>query len=184
MVVRRTHRFSVTEYHRMIEMGLLTREHRVELIRGEIVDKMATGEDHTFVVIQLGDLLIPALGGKVVFSTQNPVVLADSEPEPDLAILQRRADRYRGHKPQANAVLLLIEVADSSLETDRLDKAPLYAENGIVEYWIINLIDRQIEVFREPANGTYLNTFIRRSGEQIELLAFPDVVLAVDDLLP
>jgi Uma2 family endonuclease len=178
------HRFSVAEYHRMIELGILREDHRVELIAGEIVAKMPTGERHNFTLIQLNDLLSVPLAGRAICLHQSPVTLQGTEPEPDLVLLERAPSRYRTRKAIPADVLLLVEIADSSLEIDRSVKLPLYAENGIVEYWIVNLVENQIEVYRHPqANGTYAVSLIRRPGGNLDVLAFPDILISVSELL-
>src|SRR4051812_8419256 len=134
-------RWSVDEYRKMIEHGILTESHNVELIRGEIVPKMPKGDLHAWCLKILIRLFGPLVGDRAILSVQDPIYLADSAPEPDFALLAFRADLYRDAGPRADAALLLIEVADSSLAFDREVKAPLYAESGIAEYWIVNLVD-------------------------------------------
>lgn len=179
------YRFTVEKYNRMIELGILTKNDRVELIRGEIVNKMAIGDLHVGAVNRLNFTLTARFHGRALLQIQCPVRLSDSEPEPDVSVLDFRPDFYASGKATPANILLLIEVADSSLEMDREVKTPLYAENGIREYWIVNLIDRQIEIFRQPQpDGTYRERLIRRPGEQVDLLAFPGVLIPVNDLLP
>lgn len=177
MSVRRSpHRFTVPEYDRMIDVGILKEDARVELIHGEIVAKMPIGDAHIATVNRLTKLLVRAAGDAATVSIQNPVRLADSEPEPDAALLRPRDDDYASGKPGASDILLLIEVAESSLEDDRELKGPLYAENGIAEYWIVNLVDRCLEVHRKPQpNGTYSDVQTLRPGERAEVTALPGV---------
>jgi Uma2 family endonuclease len=185
MTVRRApHRFTVPEYDRMIDAGILKEDARVELIRGEIVAKMPIGDAHIATVNRLNRLFVRAVGDSAIVSIQNPVRLADSEPEPDVTLLRPRDDFYASGKPGAADVLLLIEVAESSLEHDRQDKAPLYAENGIVEYWIVNLVDRCLEVHRGPQpNGTYADVRTLRPDDRIESTTLGGVSVAVADLV-
>lgn len=184
MVVKRSHLFSVDDYERMVETGILGEEDRVELIRGEIIDKTTIGDRHAACVISLVNLLPLLLGGRAFISPQNPLRLATSVPEPDIALLRPRPDRYRSGKPIAGDVLLLIEVADSSLALDRADKLFDYAQAGISDYWIVNLIDNVIEVYRQPQlDGTYAGACVAQRGEAVSLLAFPDVQLAVNDVI-
>jgi Uma2 family endonuclease len=182
MTVRRApHRFTVTEYDRMIDVGILKEDTRVELIRGEIVAKMPIGDAHIACVDRLNRLFVRAVSDDVTVSIQNPVRLADSEPEPDL-VLKRTGDGAYG-KPGPEDILLLIEVAESSLEDDREVKAPLYAENGIAEYWIVNLADRCLEVCRAPrANGSYSDVRTLRPGDRAEVAALPGVGFDVASL--
>src|SRR5262245_15863165 len=134
MVVRR--RFSVADYERMIDTGILGPEDKVELIRGEIIEKMPKGDPHTACVKRLIHVGSNRFGGRVTLSVQDPLKLPDSEPEPDFMLLLPRIDFYASGKPVPADVLLLIEVSDSSLDYDRNVKLPLYAENRVAEYWI------------------------------------------------
>lgn len=178
------HRFSVDEYERMIEHGILTENDRVELIRGEIIDKMAIGDPHASCVKRLNRLLGATFGGRSLISIQDPIRLMDSEPEPDVALLLPQADFYFSGKPRPADVLLLIEVSDSSLEYDRLVKLPMYAEAGISEFWIVNLEDNCLEVYRQPTSaGVYNDVRYLQRGQTIDVAAFPGSMLAVDDIL-
>jgi Uma2 family endonuclease len=169
----------------MIRRGILTEEDRVELIKGEIVPKMAHGDRHVGSVIRIERRCNRRLGELAIVSTQNPVVLDDdNEPEPDIALLRLREDEYASKKPRAGDVLLLIEVADSSLELDRHTKGPLYARAGIPEYWIVNLIEDKIEVYRDPQlAGRYATVLTFTRGQQIECLAFPGEGFEVAEIL-
>jgi Uma2 family endonuclease len=181
MTARRTpHRFTVAEYDRMIDQGILKEDARVELIRGEIVAKMPIGDPHVACVDRLNRLLVLAVGDQATVSIQNPIRLADSEPEPDVVL--KRRDFYG--KPGPADILLVIEVADASLEDDREVKRPLYAENSIAEFWIVNLIDHCVEVHCEPrADGTYAEVRTVRAGDAIDVGAIPGVTVTVADLL-
>jgi len=183
MTARRTpHRFTVAEYDRMIDQGILKEDACVELIRGEIVAKMSIGDAHIACVDRLTQLMLGLVGSEAVVSIQNPIRLADSEPEPDLVLKRRRQEFYG--KPAPADILLVIEVADASLEDDREVKRPLYAENGIAEFWIVNLIDRCLEVHRQPrTDGTYVEVRILRAGETVAIGAIPDVVVAVAEVV-
>lgn len=180
----RSHRFTVSEYHRMAEAGILGEDSRVELIRGQIVDMAPVGAPHIGMVNRLTRILASLLAGRGLLSVQNPVRLDDgSEPEPDLAVLKPRGDDYATAGPTAADVLLLIEVADSSLDDDRGVKGALYAESGIADYWIVNLIDGVIEVHRQPEGGRYLRTRRIRSGDVLDILALPGIHVAAADVL-
>lgn len=147
---------SVDDYHRMAEAGIFGPEERVELIEGEIVTMAPIGPDHSGIVNQLNQLLVMATVGKAIVSPQNPVVLPEhSEPEPDLALLRPRADWYRKAKPLPADVLLLIEVAESTLRYDREVKRRLYAAHGIPEYWVIDLEGSRLVRFSEPMPDGY-----------------------------
>jgi Uma2 family endonuclease len=179
MTVRRLpHRFSVSEYDRMIDTGILKENDRVELIRGDIVAKMPIGDSHVACVDTLNRLFVRATGDDVIVSIQNPVRLADSEPEPDVVL-----KRTRG-KPGPADILLVVKVADDSLDYDRETKAPLYAENGIAEYWIVNLVDRCLEVHRGPRpDGTYADVRTLRPGDQADVAALPGISVPVADVV-
>lgn len=178
------HRFSVDEYEQMIEHGILTENARVELIRGEIIEKMAIGNPHAASVKRLNRLFGTILAARALVSVQDPVRLFDSEPEPDLALLLPRDDYYASSKPRPGDILLVIEVSDSSLEYDRDVKLPMYAEAGIQEFWIVNLIDDCLEVYRQPtAGGGYDDFQVLRRGQEIEIAALPGAIVAVDDIL-
>jgi Uma2 family endonuclease len=177
-------RYSVDDYEQMIERGILTENDRVELIRGEIVDKMSIGDRHAACVNRLNRLLGKKAGDTAIVAIQNPVRLADSEPEPDVALLRPRGDFYATGKPEPADVLLAIEVADSSLDYDRDVKRPMYGEAGIAEYWIVNLIDECLEVHRQPQpDGTYRDVQTLRRGQQVDVALLPAITMHVDELL-
>jgi Uma2 family endonuclease len=178
------HRFTVDEYHRMAEVGLLHEDSSVELIDGEIVDMSPIGHRHAVRVAWLSQLFAERLGRLTFVWAQNPVHLYDqAEPEPDVTLLRPREDFYAGKRPDARDVLLVIEVADSSLEYDRCVKAPLYARHGIPEYWLVNLVEGHVAVYRDPAPDGYRSVHIARPGEALRPLAFPDFVVSVDEIL-
>ena len=177
------HRFSVEDYHRMVEAGILTENDPVELIRGELVVMAPIGSPHAASVTRLTDAF-DGLRARVFRSTQNPVWLADSEPEPDFQLLVRKDDYYASGHPKPADVYLLVEVADSSLRFDREVKGPLYAENGIREYWLVDIEGDAIEVRRRPEDGRYRELRTVRRGETIAPEAFPDFEVAADAILP
>ncbi len=183
LLTRPRHRFSVADYDQMIEKGILSENDRVELIRGEILDKMSIGEVHAACVKRLNVLLIGLFGSRTCLGVQDPVCLDDSEPEPDLSLLKKRDDFYAGSHPGPDDVLLIVEVADSSLDFDRGVKIPLYAENGIAECWIVHLADQSLEVYRNPQRGAYSNVSVLRAGEVVELLSLPGTPISVADVL-
>ena len=151
------HRFDVGEYHRMAETGILTPEDRVELIEGEIVDLAPIGSAHGGTTIRLTSLVARAVAeGRVLASIQAPLRLdPHNEPQPDLMLLRPRADFYRDSHPTPTDVLLLVEVADSSLAFDRGPKLALYARHGVPEVWLIDLPGRTVEICREPGPEGY-----------------------------
>ncbi|OJJ19096.1 hypothetical protein BKI52_19975 [marine bacterium AO1-C] len=151
---------NVDEYHLMGEVGIL-KEKGIELIEGEIIKMSPTGSNHSACVSVLIDLLTEArllskLKKDIIIRVQDPIMLDDfSEPEPDIVIVKYLSDYYRQKLPQSKDVLLLIEVSDSTLGTDREIKAPLYAKASVPEYWIVNIEAQQIEVYYAPASGAY-----------------------------
>ena len=147
---------TVAEYHRMGEVGILTRDDRVELIEGQLIAMSPIGSHHSGTVNTLTRSLILAVGDRGVVAVQNPVQLDDlSEPQPDFTIRRPKADDYWAATPRPADVLLVIEVADSSLAYDRSVKRALYARHGIPEFWIVNLSGQEVEVCRTPAVGQY-----------------------------
>jgi Uma2 family endonuclease len=185
VVMVRPHRFTVAEYHRMGEVGILGEDCRVELIRGQIVDMAPIGAPHHGMVIRLTRILPGVLAGRGILSVQNPVRLDDgSEPEPDVVVLRPRADDYTTATACPPDVLLLIEVADSSLADDRAIKLPLYAESGIAECWIVNLVERVVEVYREPRDGRFADSRRVDPGEALDVALLPGVALPVVELFP
>ena len=175
------HRFSLGQYEQMIDVGILTEQDRCELIRGEIIEKMTIGEAHAACVMRLTRILGLLIHNDAILSVQNHVAVADSRPEPDLVLLTPRDDFYSGSAPRPADILLLIEVADSSIEYDRTKKLPLYAEAGVCEYWIANLNDECVEVYRDPQpDGTYADAHVATLGETLILLSLPGVSITVD----
>lgn len=176
--------FSVGDYLCLAESGILQESERIELIRGEIVTMSPIEVPHASTLNRLVWLLTSALGKQVIVSIQNPVQLSEeSMPQPDVAVLRLRDHFYSEHHPKPEDTLLIIEVADTSLRYDRRIKAPLYSAAGIADYWIINLQARQIEVYRDPRPNGYRTVTYYALGETLPPLAFPDVVLKVDEVL-
>ena len=154
------------------------------MIKGQIVDMAPIGAPHLGMVNRLNRLLSALLADRAVISVQNPVRLDDgSEPEPDVAVLKPRADDYETATPRPSDVLLVIEVADSTLRQDRDVKVPLYAESGIMECWLVDLAGRAVEVHRRPTGGHYAE--VRRVNPEgtLDIAALPCATLAVSGLL-
>jgi Uma2 family endonuclease len=150
------YRLSVAEYHRMGEIGILGPELRTELIDGEIVSMPPIGHPHAGTVNDLSSILKEAVGPAAILAVQNPVWLDEhSEPLPDIALLRPRSDWYRNAHPRADDVLLLIEVADTSLVYDREVKLPRYARAGIPEVWLVDLGGRRLNIHRRPEGHCY-----------------------------
>jgi Uma2 family endonuclease len=173
-------RWSRAEYERMVEVGLLGANDRVELLGGMLVEMSPIGTRHAATVDRLTELLITALARRARVRIQGPFAASDdSEPEPDLAIIPR-ADYDDEHPSTAS---LIIEVADTTVMRDRL-KAAIYATASVTEYWIVNLLEEVIEVHTQPRGSQYATKSTHQRGERITLVAFADVTLAVDEILP
>jgi Uma2 family endonuclease len=176
--------FNATEYYRMAEAGILTEADRVELIDGEIVKISPIGSRHAACVKGLNQLLPQRMGATALISVQDPIRLNDfSEPEPDVALLRPRRDRYAQAHPNPADVLLVIEVADTTAMSDRNVKVPLYARAGIPEVWLIDLTQDLIEIYAQPAGGIYQMQRQARRGEQLTADTLPQLSLSVDDVL-
>jgi len=183
MPVQTQHRFSVEEYHRMAETGILRPDARVELLDGKIVDMSPTGSLHGGITKRLLRILAGLAKGRWIVSAQDPLRLDDhSEPEPDLMLLKPAADDYTSRHPRPEDVFLLIEVADTTLDYDRGEKLPAYGRAGIREVWLVNLPDKTLEIHREPHFAGYGSTRTLRAGERVSPLAFPDVFVELDEL--
>lgn len=177
-------RYSVDDYEEMVRLGVLTENDRVELIRGEIVAKMPIGPGHAGCVNRSNRLFTRVLGQAAIVASQNPVRLPDSEPEPDISVLRPHSDFYSSGHPEPLDIFLIIEVVDSSLHDDRTIMKAIYAESGIVEYWIVNLVDECLEIHRGPRpDGTYQDERVLRRGESTDIAALPGVVIAVAEVL-
>jgi len=178
-------RYTADEYFRLAETSVLGPEDRVELLEGVIVTMAPQNPMHASRTKRAYDVLHDAVGARAVVRAQLPLVTSGySVPEPDVAVVPgREADYYKRHPETA---LLVVEVADTSLVQDRLTKAGLFAAAAIPEYWIVNLRDVCVEVFRapEPATGRYAHSRSARRGELLDIVALPGVTIPVDALLP
>lgn len=172
-------RINVEQFQRMGEAGIFGPEERIELIEGELLTMAPIGTRHVFAVDTLSQLFygsIPPARARI--STQSPVVLGTySEPQPDLLLLRPRSDRYLQATPRAEDVLLLIEVADTTLRYDRGRKLPLYAREGVAEVWILDIQGRRLEVHRDLQAGRYVTSRTLTPEEPIAPLALPDIEL-------
>jgi hypothetical protein len=178
------HRFTVHDFHRMGESGILTETDRVELIEGEIVEMTPIGARHASTVKRLIHLFSRHLGEQGIVGAQDPIVLGDlSEPQPDIVVLRPRQDFYAAGHPGPGDVFLLVEVADTSQTYDRRVKLPLYARHGIPELWIVDLAAEVIEVYREPVGEAFQVAEVAGRGEQVRPAEIAGLVLAVDDVL-
>jgi Uma2 family endonuclease len=176
--------FTVQEYNRMIESGILTENDRVELLRGEIVHMSPIGRRHAAHVKRLSELLFLRLAQRATVGVQDPVELDNlSEPQPDISVLQRREDFYESGHPQPGDILLLIEVADTTVETDRSVKIALYAEDNIIEVWLVDINEQCVEVYRNPSADGYQNIQKYQRGQTLSIQALPQVEITVNEVL-
>ena len=159
--------FTVSDYYKMAETGIIKPDDRVELLNGEIITMSPINSFHAYYVDTLTDLLYDKIDRtKFKIRVQNPISLeAESEPQPDIVVAKKTKDNYFSRHPNAEEISLIIEVADSSLNIDRTIKAPLFASIGIPEYWIINIADKQIEVFRNANDGEYQEQLVFKEGK-------------------
>jgi Uma2 family endonuclease len=180
----RRYRFTRDDYHRMARTGILKPDARVELIDGEIIEMSPIGNRHMAAVDRLNGLFTPRVVGAAIVRVQGSIALGDDgEPEPDLVLLRYRDDFYGTTDATEEAVLLVVEVADTSERYDRRTKAPLYARYGIPELWIVDLNRDWVTRHLDPTPNGYATTRVFRRGESLSPLAFPDLVVAVDDIL-
>ena len=179
----RRHRLTVDDYYRMAEVGILAPVVRVELIDGEIIDMAPPGSLHAATVHRLNEILTRAVESRATVLVQNPVRLSEhSEPQPDLALLRRREDFYAEHHPRAADVLLVIEVAHTSLHFDRDTKMPLYAGHGIPEAWLVDLRGRRLVRHRAPEQGSYTLVDQPDLGVALSVSALSGVAVALQRL--
>jgi Uma2 family endonuclease len=181
-IIRR--HFNVTEYYRMAAAGVFSEDDHVELIEGEIVEMNPIGSRHAACVGRLTKLLERLAGDRSIIWIQNPVQVNDySEPLPDVALLKPRDDFYAQANPQAADVFLIVEVADSSVEYDRNIKIPLYAEAGIPEVWLINLLEETIEIYTRPLDDTYQEMLVIKRGESLVAKSIPNLTIDANAVL-
>jgi len=181
----RKHLTDITEWQQMGEAGIFSPESHLELINGEIIEMPSIGCNHAGHVIRLISFFASYINKqKAIVNSQNPLQLGDlSEPEPDFMLLKPREDFYSSRHPTADDVLLLIEVADSSLSYDQNQKMHCYALHNIPEYWLLNLNDSCLEVYRRPRGENYEEKTTLRSGDNITLSQLPDLTVAISDIL-
>jgi Uma2 family endonuclease len=177
-------KFCADEVYKMMEAGILPEESGWELINGEIIHRMPIGSKHASIVRILEKYFERNFGDRLIVSGQNPVHLDEhNEPEPDIALLKPRDDFYAENHPIPTDVLLVIEVSDSTIEYDREIKKKLYAEAGIVEFWLVNLKQNTIETYTNPSNGIYYQMQIFERDQEIQSKNIPDLTLAVSEIL-
>ncbi len=179
---------TIDEYHRMIEAGIIHEGERVELLAGQIFNMAAKGTWHTVATRNLFKQLLNLIGDRADVQSQDPITLPNNtEPEPDLVIARLREDNYINSHPTPAEIILVIEVADSTLNLDRNTKAPLYAAAGISEYWIVNLVENRLEIYRQPQGSIYTNNqiiLLTTGARSIEIPQFPEINLDLDPIFP
>jgi Uma2 family endonuclease len=177
--------FNISEYARMGEAGIFSEDDRVELIEGEIIKMSPIGSHHAACVDRMVNTLLAHLANQsAIVRVQSPIVLDDySEPQPDVTLLRLRADFYAQSHPTPEDVLLVVEVADSSIEIDRDVKLPLYARAGIRQVLLVNIPAGVIESYSQPTNGVYQSVRHLERGETVEIKSVPGLVLTVDAIL-
>ena len=174
---------NVEEYHLMAEVGILKREDRVELIQGEIFTMSPIGSKHAGHVKRINRILNKLPEDEVIIGVQDPVKLNDfSEPEPDITVLKFRSDDYIDSHPGPEDIILIIEVADSSLEYDQQLKLPNYALANVPVCWIIDLENRQVEVYSNPKDGTYSKKVSKKNDDVLRIPGF-DLEILVSNIL-
>jgi Uma2 family endonuclease len=173
------------EYYQMIETGIIHEGERVELISGQIFTMAAKGIRHTICTRKLFKQFLVLMSEQADVQSQDPITLPNnSEPEPDIVIARLREDNYENSHPVPADIILIIEVADSTLKFDREIKAPLYAAAGIREYWIFNLIDNRLEIHRQPEGAVYTEVCSIEPPQSVALSQFPEITLNINDFFP
>ena len=177
--------FTVAEYDKMIAAGILDEDERVELLEGVILTMSPKGNPHSTATDRAARCFIKRLDDRALVRNQNPIRLDEcSVPEPDLVLAKPQAKEYSDRKPRPEDILLILEVADSTLRLDRQKKSRLYARAGIGQYLILNLKARGLEDYRQPSADGYRSKQTYSAGQSFNLVAFPEVTISVDELLP
>jgi Uma2 family endonuclease len=183
-------RFTIAEYHRLSELGFFNKNERVELIRGQILEMAAKGTPHSVCNSLLIGELVMLLGKRAIVRGQEPIIIPpDSEPEPDVVIARNKSDHYLSNHPSPADLLLVVEVADSSLKYDQEVKLTLYAEARISNYWIFNLVTNCLEAYSEPyqdqqGNFGYAHKHIFLPNSIVILPCFPELSLSLTEVFP
>ncbi len=190
-MVTATHRkFTIDEYHRLVDLGFFTENDRIELIRGEIIEMAPKRTPHSVCNSTLFGELYRLLYDRANVRGQEPITLpSNSEPEPDVVIAKKKVDNYLAAYPTVEDIILVIEISDSTLQYDRETKLPLYAEAGINNYWIVNLVQNNLEVYTNPFadnqnNFDYRNKSIFLPNENIKIPNFNDLFLELATVFP
>ncbi len=177
--------FTANEYDRMVAAGIFSEDERVELIEGVVLTMSPKGDPHSAATDRAAKCFIKRLDERALVKNQNPIRLdAHSEPEPDLVLAVPQEKEYSDRKPNPADILLILEVSDTTLRTDRQKKAHLYAAAGIIQYLVLNLKARELEDYREPRPDGYRSKRSHGAEQSFSLVAFPDVTIGVGELLP
>lgn len=178
-------RWTIDEYHRMIAAGILTIDDKVELLEGQIIEMVPQDPPHASITSSFSNDLPILFAGKAWVRSQLPVTIPpDSEPEPDIAIVRIDERRYFDRHPHPEDIYLIIEVADSTLSKDRNKKARIYARANILEYWILDVKNQRVFVFRQPENEVYQTEQIFEANATLSTIAFPDIAIDLRILFP
>lgn len=176
--------FTVEDYYRMAEAGILGEDDRVELIEGEIVQMTPIGIRHASCVKRLIALFTRRLSTRTIVCAQDPIHLGEhTEPQPDIVLAKPCDDYYKSSHPTPDDIFLIIEVADSSIEYDRQNKIPIYGRCGIPESWLVDLNRKMIEIYTMPSEEGYRNKTIINQGQTVSPLAFPELKITVDEII-
>ncbi|HIK05393.1 MAG TPA: Uma2 family endonuclease [Trichormus sp. M33_DOE_039] len=190
MSIAQAKRFTLDEYHKLIDLGFLHEDDHIQLINGELIQMVSKGTAHETCLRNLLRELPKVIGDRATLQSQAPITLPpNSEPEPDFTLVKNRDDNYLSAHPSPADVLLVMEVADSSLSYDQDFKIPLYAQAGIADYWIFNLFDNYLECYSEPYRDNhgkygYLNKRIVLPNQIIFLPCFPDLSIDLNRIFP
>ena len=178
------HRFTVEDFARLGEAGIFTEDDRVELIDGEIRDMTPIGQPHAWIVNRLNRRLVKRLDDRTYVSVQNPLRLdGHTEPQPDLVVARGGEDDYADRHLEAGDVLLVIEVADSSLRYDRAEKMPRYGRAGILEAWLVDVAGGAVTVYTTPGAGGYASEQVFRPGAEIASTTVAGLRVTVDEIV-
>jgi Uma2 family endonuclease len=184
VVSARTYEFTVEEYQRLLEVGIFGEDDRIELLNGNLIVMPPIGIRHANAVRRILNLFARRYGHASEVDAQNPAIIdRKSEPQPDILLL-RLGISEAPVKPHPQDILLLVEVADSSFIFDNSDKRDAYARNGIREYWLLDLNENRLHVFRQPAGGKYEVELVLEKSDSIAPLAFPDLPVKISQMLP
>ena len=181
--LRPRHRFTVKQYYEMGALGFLEQDARFELIDGDIIEMPPAGPAHANIVNRLAAILVRAVEDRVGVTIQTPVLLGESnQPEPDVCLVKPREVYYHRH-PEAEDVLLVIEVGESSVAYDRIKKGRLYSRSWIPEYWLIDIPGQRVEVYLSPGPDGYTEKLVNGREDRISPAALPDIEIDINDIL-